>query len=134
VFAEWDESHSVGIKKFDEQHRRLFDIVNELHRGVTRGEGREITGAILRKLVAYATEHFADEERLMERYAFPALASHTVEHNKMRETILGYLGKFDQADARMSEEMLGALAEWLHSHVGGVDKNYSAFFNQRGVF
>ncbi|MBI4829329.1 MAG: hemerythrin family protein [Nitrospinae bacterium] len=134
MFTEWNESHSVGVKRFDEQHKRLFDIINELHRGITRGEGRENTSAILRKLVAYVTEHFADEERLMERYAFPALASHTAEHNRMREIILGFLGKFDQADARMGEQMLSALTEWINSHVGGADKQYGHFFNQRGVY
>ena len=45
AFVEWsDEKYAIGVARVDEQHRRLFELLNELHDAMQEGEGRDVVG------------------------------------------------------------------------------------------
>ena len=56
----WDTKYSVGLADIDEQHQRLFRLINDLHDAVQHGHGREMMTRVLQELVAYFKTHFAD--------------------------------------------------------------------------
>ncbi|RKS78271.1 hypothetical protein BDK61_3929 [Haloarcula quadrata] len=44
-FAEWDdERYSTNIERFDEQHKRLFGLLNDLHTAMNEGHSEEEVG------------------------------------------------------------------------------------------
>ncbi|HYW82849.1 MAG TPA: MBL fold metallo-hydrolase, partial [Spirochaetia bacterium] len=63
---EWVEAFRVGIKELDDQHRRLFSLVNGLSEII--GKTGKIEGHEKEKkeLLAFARLHFQSEEALME--------------------------------------------------------------------
>src|SRR5271157_2886782 len=36
----WDQSYSVSVKKLDEQHQKLFSLLNTLHEAMRQGKGQ----------------------------------------------------------------------------------------------
>jgi len=132
VFS-WTDEYKVNVEVLDQQHRELFDVVNELEQALHVGEGNAITDRILDRLVTYAGLHFAAEESLMKRYDFPGLATHQIQHDMFRSKILVLLERHRAAKPGVAVELLLFLQTWLKTHVLKTDKEYSAFLNARGV-
>ena len=129
----WTEEYRVNIATLDQQPQGLFDAVNELERALHCGEGNTATNGILDKLVAYAALHFAAEESLMERHAFPGLSPHRLQHEKFRKQVATYLEEYRAGKSGVPVELLLFLQGWLKGRVLKTDKLYSAFLNARGV-
>jgi len=61
----WNKSYSVGVQTIDSQHNVLFDIINELHGAMMKGQAHSLTGSLLRKLLDYTNTHFSAEEAMI---------------------------------------------------------------------
>ena len=129
----WTDECKVNIEVLDQQHRELFDIVNELERALRVGAGNAVTEGLLDRLVTYAGLHFSAEESLMQRYQFPGLPTHRIEHDMFRRQMMGFLEQYRAARPGVAVELLLFLETWLKSHVLKTDKQYSDFLNARGV-
>ena len=131
---DWTESDSVKIGVLDDQHKKLFDIVNELFAAMNTMRGRDILEEILQRLEHYAATHFEMEESLMAQHAFPELASHRSAHHAMREKVRSFKKQLDAGSSNnVAPELLVYLQHWLRNHIRVVDQRYSAFLNARGL-
>jgi hemerythrin len=129
----WDKSYSVSVKRCDEQHQKLFVLMNELHDAMRVGAG----GAVVRKVVGelndYTISHFAAEEALLERYGYPALDQHREEHQKFIARVNKFRDDLDQGGGTSSVAVLEFLKDWLARHIKQTDRKYSAHLNQNGI-
>lgn len=133
MYVEWKDEYSVGVAKFDEGHKKLCAIINELHAGIIQGKGMDTQKKVLKGLVDYAMNHFADEERLMKEYGYPDRPAHKQEHEEFRDRLLEFVEAHLQGSAPLTVDLLAYLVDWLERHITGTDKKYQAFFNSRGV-
>ena len=69
----WNESYSVSVKSMDDQHKRLFDLINQLHDAMNAGKGKQMVGLVLKEMLEYTRTHFTAEEKVLERLAYPGL-------------------------------------------------------------
>lgn len=123
---EWSEKLSVGVSQFDEEHKKLVGMVNELFDAVQAGRGKEKLGPILAGLINYTKTHFANEERYMAEHKFAGLKAHKEEHDKLTKQVVEIQAKFEGgAAAALSVEVLNFLKNWLIKHILGTDKAYS---------
>lgn len=129
----WTDTYSVKVKTFDSQHQRLFSMMNDLHEAMRNGKGSLLIGRILGDLLEYTCNHFAAEEKVMERVAYPALASHRAEHNALTAKVRDFAREFNAGRAALSPALMQFLQDWLKKHIQGTDQKYSAFLNARGV-
>jgi hemerythrin len=129
----WNDRYSVGIKKFDEQHQKLIEILNDLHGAMSSGKSREILGNILADLITYTKTHFANEENLMQLYKFPGYSAHKVIHDTLTQKVVDFQKAYKEGSSSIGVEILGFLNRWLVDHIQGTDKGYTAFLNGKGV-
>lgn len=129
----WTEAYRVNVAELDRQHQDLFDAVNELDQALSTGEGEAVIASLLEKLMKYADEHFAAEEALMQQHRFPGLSTHRAQHKVFRHKIAVFLASHRAHKASVPVSLLLFLREWLKDHLLKTDKQYSAFFNARGV-
>jgi len=66
----WDQSYSVSVKKLDEQHQKLFSLLNILHEAMRQGKGQAVVEDTLRELATYTVTHFRAEEELLRKPTF----------------------------------------------------------------
>lgn len=71
----WNSSYSVGVKSLDGQHTALFEILNDLHTAMMKGQAQTLTGPLLRKLIDYTRTHFTAEEGMLAAAKYQALPS-----------------------------------------------------------
>ena len=44
----WKDEYSVGVSRFDNHHKKLFDIANQLHEMMKSGKGEDVIEPLLR--------------------------------------------------------------------------------------
>ena len=54
----WSDNYSVKVAKFDNQHKNLVNMINEMHEAMRSGRGKDALKPILQKLVNYTVQHF----------------------------------------------------------------------------
>ena len=79
----WLDSLNLGLEEFDDDHHHLFDLLIELNSAVETGDASCIR-TLLAELHAGTIEHLQEEEALMARIRYPALADHLASHDNMR--------------------------------------------------
>ncbi|HXE96883.1 MAG TPA: bacteriohemerythrin [Dongiaceae bacterium] len=133
ALIEWSPAYSVKVKKIDEQHKKLVDLINQLHGAMKSGQGNTLIGIVLQSLVSYTCTHFADEIRLLQANAYPDLARHQAEHDKFVKQVVEFQQKFQDGSAMLTMTILSFLKDWLVTHIQGEDKKYSPFLNAKGI-
>lgn len=126
----WDqEIHGLGIDKIDEQHEKLFNLVNDLryrfHAG-PKGEG--VSEAII-QLVQFGNEHFTFEEAFLSSINFPHYASHKRTHAGFNRRIKEYLLRLKNNRPVSYFEILAFLQDWIVKHILKDDARYAEFYH-----
>jgi hemerythrin len=129
----WSDSYSVKVKQFDDQHKKLISMVNELHDSMKIGKGKEILGKILTGLVQYTELHFRNEEQLMKQHGYPGYENHKKEHNMLVVQVSDLHKQHQQGNTPITQNVLLFLKEWLNNHIQGEDRNYGPFLNGKGI-
>lgn len=133
MYAEWNDSYSIGVGRIDEQHKRLFELVNNLFMGIKADDSANAVEVALSSLVEYAQEHFSTEEDLMDRHSYPRVRAHIDEHSQLLGAIDAYIEKTKSGEPLSGVGLLTQLVEWLHGHMGATDMDLGNFLNTRGV-
>ena len=130
---EWDQRYSVDIAEIDRQHRKLFDLLNELYAAMQEGQADQVVGKVLDRVVDYTVLHFAHEERLFTQYGYPGAAAHRDEHAQLTAQAKGLAERLKSGKGDVPVSTLKFLCDWLSRHILGSDKGYAAFLTQQGV-
>lgn len=133
AFIAWSPAFSVNIKQFDDQHKKLVVMINELHDAMIEGRGKETLGEILNELITYTATHFADEEALMVKYTYSDLANHNAIHESLVNQVLELQQMFISGQTIITLDVINFLRDWLVMHIQGDDKKYGAYLNSKGV-
>lgn len=121
----WDARYSVGDPILDKQHQKLLLLCDAL-RECAATAGRQSDARfhdILHELAVYAREHFATEEKILERCTYPLLEQQRQDHIRYEEQVTEVLsaatfGKLEKA------ELLDFISEWWTQHILVSDMAY----------
>lgn len=127
----WDESYSVGYLAIDAQHKRWFQLAQDLHSSVVTGKSKATLGKALSSFIAYTGAHFAAEERLMLTHAYPDYAQHKLEHEELTDKLVQFQQEFQAGRTTVTLELLRFLRVWLGEHISVVDSTVGDYLNQR---
>lgn len=133
MLIKWSDIHSVNVKEFDEQHKKLVEIINEFFaNGPEKKEGLML---IVGKLIEYANYHLDNEEAYFKKFNYEDEAGHIEKHNFYRHKVLELSKKLKDTEGDVIfKELSEFLRDWWIMHINKIDQEYSHFFNQRGLF
>ena len=122
--ATWQDSYSVGIKTFDEQHRKLIDMTNELYSSYFETETLSsfVFRDIIRLLVDYIKHHFSTEEKVMEKINYYKYREHKKEHVDFIKEVLAKVNDFHSGKTNTSLPFVRFLKDWILHHIAVCDK------------
>lgn len=129
----WIEEYSVGVKRFDDQHKELINIIDKLAESINRQVFHGSLDKILEEVVDYAKYHFRTEEEYFEKYHYPEKEEHIKEHRSFSKKIGKMQEQFKKDEMKYTFELIDYLEDWLVSHLNGTDKKYTRFFHEKGV-
>ncbi len=129
----WKPEYSVGIVAFDEEHKKLLELIQQMFKALRRMPGKDEAADVIEELRQYTERHFAGEEELMEQHGYPGLEKHRKEHEEMKRKVGEFQEKFEENSVSVSKEVLRYLQNWLINHINVTDKKYTEFLNNKGV-
>jgi hemerythrin len=129
----WNSNYSVGVKRCDEDHQKLFALIDDLHEAMRDGKGSEIAQSVVKELEHYTRVHFSAEEALMVRTKYPGLAAHQVEHQKFVDKVAHFRTELKEGTAGQAIQISMFMNDWLIKHIKQTDQRYSAHLNAHGV-
>ena len=133
----WNDSYSVGVKKFDEQHQQFFKISNEIYQ-LIEGEGvkRDVLFTHILELINYSSIHLSSEESAFHKYEYPEMEGHLKHHSEFRTKIQGFLELCMDGDSDielLAGQIVDYASKWLAEHILNVDKKYSEFLQGKEI-
>ncbi|HET9933730.1 MAG TPA: bacteriohemerythrin [Polyangiaceae bacterium] len=129
----WNDSYKVGVEEIDRQHEKLFSLLRDLHDAVTVGKGRTVVKQVLDGVVAYTKEHFATEERLMQKYDYADFAAHKHMHDSLVAQAHQLQEKTQHSALTLSMEVMKFLESWIAHHISEADRKLGHYLSSKGV-
>lgn len=124
----WRDSYSVGVEKFDEEHKVLLELINEMFIVVRDHLTVDHLEVTINKLIQYTQEHFTDEEEGMAEVNFPQLDEHKVLHANLLNDVIAYKKRVANNDPEAIRGLYVFLRDWLMKHIVEEDMQYKPFF------
>lgn len=133
-FVAWDDRFTSGIRIFDDEHKALIAIVNQLHDAFMSGVERAALSRICDELTEYVMLHFRHEEMYFDDWHYPDKQAHIAAHRQLREQVFAYRGQIlDRPSLEMANELFGFLRLWLTEHILSDDRYFCEFLYQKGL-
>jgi len=133
----WSKQLETGVDILDKQHRRylalLSNYLDKASESVSTPERVLHLAETFNFLRDYAREHFATEESIMEKIAYPDIESHREEHAYFLKHVgrLYEQMKVEGFSAELDREVNYYTAEWFIEHIRFTDVKFVEFINKR---
>ena len=132
----WSANFTTDVKLIDSQHKKLIDLINELHHGVHEHVSEELLDRAIDNLITYTIFHFATEEQLAAQHGYPQAGTHRLAHNQFMDKVAQFSEfKHGHQAGRelLANEMLNYMIDWLMNHIQGSDIKLGQFLKAQGV-
>ncbi len=133
----WKEEYNIGVDIIDQEHRRLFKIINKLFRfSDEKNKSQWACQEGIKFFKDHAVKHFTEEEEYMASIHYERLNVHMHIHREFRERTLPALEEeLEQTgySADSVEHFLGVCAGWLVGHTLMEDRAITGKSRSRWV-
>jgi hemerythrin len=130
----WNDSYTVGVKEIDDQHKKLFGIINSRFDLMKNAENEETLKAVLKELSDYAVYHFVTEEKYFQQFQYENTQEHIRLHEAYKDKVQLYTVRLDTENKlTVAYELMDFLVNWWLHHVTGADQEYKACFASHGL-
>ena len=123
---EMKDEYLTGIEFIDNEHRRLFEIANEVYELSINefiADKYDNIREVLRELREYTKLHFTHEEDYMKSINYKKMFSQIIEHKEFVEKLDELdIDSLDENSDEMISEILEFLTNWLVNHILYSDK------------
>ena len=129
----WDQSYTTQVALFDDHHKHLFAMVNELSEAMQHKRSKAAIGDVLQRLISYTATHFAAEEEAFRKTNYPEMAAHVKIHRELVAQAIALQEKFNSGETLLTQEVIEFLQDWLVTHIKGTDSRYGAHLRSHGI-
>lgn len=129
----WKNSFCCGNELIDSQHQALFHISNELLAAVLSARPTTEISAIMTRLLDNVSQHFHDEEAILEAVGFPGLSQHVSEHARLLAKGVKLQDDFQTSTLTVGDVFQFLASEAIMLHMLEADRDYFPFLHKTGV-
>ena len=129
----WNKKLSVNISEFDEDHKKLVDMLNELYDAIAVGKADNVVPTILLDLIDYTKVHFKREERAFVKYNYPQYEEHKKIHDDFVKQLEDFKVQFRNGTIPVGIPIFNMLLAWVSEHIMKEDKTYTEYLKNAGM-
>lgn len=123
---EMKEEYFTGIEQIDAEHRRLFEIAEEVYQ-LKQNEflvdKYDQIRSVLNELRDYTFTHFDHEEAYMQSIGYKRMFTQKVQHDAFRKKLEEMdIQSIDENEDGAIQDILTFLTDWLIHHILETDK------------
>jgi len=130
----WSDKYKTGISDIDEQHEKIFSIINRLYDHIKNGI-QERPDEILKDLDDYISIHFSTEMKFFVIYNYPEAAKHNDKHSQFSDKLRTYTSNMEITSKEL-HNLYYLLESWFETHILTIDMAFRDYmkFNSDYVF
>ena len=128
-YVVWSKMFSVNVSYIDNQHKKLFTLMNDLYSTMKEPNAE---GSIFQKLndfLHYTELHFKDEEDILDLINFPQVK--LKRHKRIHESIIEQVYKLNDHLSKGDDSVLYNLEyflnSWIIRHILVNDKEFQPY-------
>jgi hemerythrin len=129
----WDQRYRINIAEIDQQHQKLFELINAFSDAIENGTADEALKPLFKDLSDYAVEHFNTEEKYFAQFNYPLAAAHKREHADLVMKVGGMKTRLEAGKDVQIPDVAVFLSAWITRHIERADMQFSAFFREHGM-
>ena len=129
----WEDKYSVKVAEIDAQHKKMFEMINNLFHALEQSKAQEQLQPILKGFIDYADYHFATEEKYFNQFNYPGKDVHIQAHRAYTGKVQALLKKSAEDTTLVSVQLMDFVEDWWIQHVTMMDQQYAQFFNDHGL-
>lgn len=133
-----DPRYSIGVPEMDREHAHWIMLIEQFRSAaaghLTDARGLDAARLALQKLSEYTQKHFASEERLLAKCAYPELGAHQIKHRELSAAVAKLSTEISEHSSSTTPLKLNLFVTvWLLEHIMSEDWKYARFIlEQRG--
>ena len=131
---DWVSEFSVGNNNLDDDHREIFELINDFRYHSMADFDYEISDSdaeyldlLIEDLIKYCNRHFVQEEAYMRQINYPDLNQHLSTHVEMKERLADLHSQLQKGDTKLVKEVSDYLNYWWSEHILKEDMAYHDF-------
>lgn len=125
IVTSWIDSYNIGNETIDSQHKKLFDLINNLDGAVAPDLRKEA----FRQLDHFTREHFSTEETLMSKNNYPQLRDHQTRHEELLKQ-LSLVAAQPLPEKHYLATFKRFMTKWLFEHIEKEDRKLSSYLQE----
>jgi len=125
AFVEWKDEYSVRVTQMDDEHKKLFTLIGDLHEAVKDGKTNEGIARAIKGLLDYTASHFGHEEELMKKAGYKGLAAQQAAHRAFTDKVKEYDARLQAGKLVLLFDVGNFTRTWLTEHIKAMDRQYS---------
>ncbi len=126
----WLPEYSCSNESIDDDHKKLFDILNKLLEAMKERKSKEVLGQIILELSKYSEEHFEREEKIFLKSNYPNKDIHIQKHKEFVEKVNQLYKDYNSGKIALSLDTALFIKDWLVNHILKTDKEYSKYIEK----
>lgn len=127
----WSSEYLVQNAEIDCQNKILFGLAKRLHEAMLLGKGKEILGEIVVQMRTHASNHRANEERLMKAVHYPETRAHIQQHEELERKARSLFERFQHGETAMTIELALFISSWIEQHIMTADRRLAQYLSTR---
>ncbi|MBZ0264358.1 bacteriohemerythrin [bacterium] len=131
-YLPWKDEYSVGVERFDDQHRQIFACINDLAAAMSKSTEHSVLRNIFGELIDYSRVHFRDEELNLVAFDYPDYKAHKFEHYRLIKQVIDYALNYC-SNPELGSEILEFLRHWILDHVLESDMKYKSLLENQDI-
>ncbi len=124
TIIKWRDSYSVGVVRFDLEHKVLVELINHIYSIIRNGNDQTVPEYEITELIRYTQAHFKGEEETMERCGYEFLEDHRKIHAELEVKVLKFKEQLHNCSDRVVSALYLFLRDWLLKHILEEDMKY----------
>jgi len=129
----WKDTLSVKVKSIDDQHKKLFEIINNFYENISARSNDQLILELVKGMKDYTLMHFNTEENYMKECDYPDYIKHKQEHDEFIAKVNELEEKLKNGTIILSFEITNFLKDWIKNHIMSTDKKYCTCFVKCGI-
>ncbi len=128
----WDDRYAIGIESLDDQHKKLFKLVNRLYEIKEHKITKERLKSILYEFSDYMKTHFHEEEEYMSSIGYDKLEEHKALHQELIDYLASVINKPAKLDI-IKTKMKIVAKRALIDHIMNEDTKIKLFLIEQDL-
>lgn len=130
VRLEWSRNYEFGNEKMDEQHQNLFNQANILIAAMMGSKENLVCRQYMESLIADVSEHFEEEEALIDSVSYPDADEHKKVHEKLLASALQMMTRHEQGNLEIAEVLDFLAVQVVSDHMLKDDREFYTFLKE----